>query len=132
MDFSLSDVQLAWKSKASSLGRDLSRTAVSTDVIAAAARLGLIDPRIDLLSAAVAVEALAGESAGAALALALHTSVVLSVAGDDRFTALARGEVVAAVGLSSDDVASEDGGRLSGRASWVGPLTNSGQAVIGV
>jgi len=132
MDFSLSDVQLAWKSKAQSLGRDLPSTAASADVIAAASRVGLIDPRIDLLAAAVAVEALAGESAAAALALALHTSIVLSVAGDDRFTALARGERVAAVGLSSDDVASEEEGRLTGRASWVGSLTNGGVAVIGV
>ncbi len=132
MDFSLSDVQLAWQSKADSLGRDLPPTAASSDVIAAAARVGLIDPQIDLLTAALAIEALAGESAGAALALALHTSIVLSVAGNDRFTALTRGEVVAAVGLSSDDVASEDGGLLSGRASWVGPLTDRGLAVIGV
>jgi alkylation response protein AidB-like acyl-CoA dehydrogenase len=132
MDFNLSDVQLAWKSKATTLGRDLPPTAAAADVIAGAARVGLIDPQIDLLAAAVAVEALACESAGAALAFALHTSVVLSVAGDERFTALARGEVVAAVGLSSDDVASEQAGRLSGRASWVGPITNRGIAVIGV
>jgi len=132
MDFSLSDLQLAWKSKATSLGHDLPSAAAAADVIAGAARAGLIDPGIDLLGAAVAVEALAGESSAAALAFALHTSVVLSVAGDDRFTALARGETVAGVGLSSDDVASEDAGRLSGRASWVAPLTNRGLAVLGV
>jgi alkylation response protein AidB-like acyl-CoA dehydrogenase len=132
MDFSLSHVQLAWKSKAASLGREFPARAPSADVIAAAFRGGLIDDDIDLLSAAVAVEALACESAGAALAFALHTSIVLSVAGDDRFAALARGEVVAAVGLSSDDVACEREGVLSGRASWVGPLTNRGLAVLGV
>jgi len=132
MDFNLSDVQLSWKSKAAALGRDLPATATAADVVAGAARIGLIDPTIDLLSAAVAVEALACESATAALALALHTSIVLSVAGDERFTVLARGETVAAVGLSSDDVASEQAGRLSGRASWVGPLTNRGVAVLGV
>jgi alkylation response protein AidB-like acyl-CoA dehydrogenase len=132
MDFNLSDVQLAWKTKATDLGRDLPPTAAAADVVAGAARVGLIDPQIDLLAAAVAVEALACESAGAALAFALHTSIVLAVAGDDRFTALARGEVVAAVGLASDDVASEQGGRVSGRASWVGPLTNRGLAVLGV
>jgi acyl-CoA dehydrogenase len=132
MNFALSDVQLAWKSKAASLGHDLPASAASADVIAGAARVGLIDPRIDLLAAAVAVEALAGQSSAAALAFALHTSVVLSAAGDERFTALARGEFVAGVGLSSDDVASEDAGRLSGRASWAGPLTNRGVAVLGV
>src|SRR3954468_1896827 len=132
MDFNLSNVQQSWKSRAASLGRELPATAAAADVISGAARVGLIDPQIDLLSAAVAVEALACESASAALAFALHTSIVLSVAGDERFTALARGEVVAAVGLSSDDVASEQAGRLSGRASWVGPVTNRGIAVIGV
>jgi alkylation response protein AidB-like acyl-CoA dehydrogenase len=132
MDFSLSDVQQSWKARARSLGRELPANAMAGDVIAGAARAGLIDPRIDLLSAVVAVEALACESAGPALAFALHSSIVLAVAGDDRFTALARGETVAAVGLSSDDVAREEAERLSGRASWVGPVTNRGLAVLGV
>src|SRR3954465_4223256 len=132
MDFTLSDIHLAWQAKAVSLGHDLPATAAAADVIAGAARVGLIDPRIDLLAAVVAVEALASESATAALALALHTSVVLSVAGDDRFTALARGEAVAAVGLSSDDVAGGQAGRVSGRASGVGPVTDHGVAVLGV
>jgi len=132
MDFNFSELQQSWKARATSLGRELAGEAAASDVIMAAARVGLIDPQIDLLSALVAVEALAGESASAALAYALHTSVVLSVAGDDRFTALARGETVAAVGLSSDDVALEHAGKLSGRASWVGPLTSHGVAVLGV
>src|SRR5215212_2092409 len=132
MDFNLSDVQQSWKSKAVSLGRDLPEAAPAADVMMAAARVGLIDPQIDLLAAVAAVEAMAGESASAALAFALHTSIVVSVAGDGRFTALARGETVAAVGLSSDDVAIEHAGKLSGRASWVGPLTDRGVAVLGV
>jgi alkylation response protein AidB-like acyl-CoA dehydrogenase len=132
MDFNLSDVQQSWKSKAELLGRELPDAAPASDVVIGAARVGLIDPQIDLLSAVVAVEAMATESAGAALAFAIHTSVVLSVSGDARFTALARGETIAAVGLSSDDVASEHAGRLSGRASWVGPLTRGGVAVLGV
>jgi alkylation response protein AidB-like acyl-CoA dehydrogenase len=132
VDFNLSDVQQSWKARATSLGHDLPAAAPASDVIMGAARVGLIDPNIDLLAAVVAVEALACESAGAALAFALHSSIVLSTAGDDRFTALARGETVAAVGLSSDDVAIEHAGRLSGRASWVGPLTNRGIAVLGV
>jgi alkylation response protein AidB-like acyl-CoA dehydrogenase len=132
VDFTLSDVQQSWKSKAQSLGGELQDDAPAGDVVMGAARVGLIDPQIDLLSAAVAVEALAFQSAGAALAYALHTSVVLAVAGDARFTALARGETVAAVGLSSDDVASERDGKLSGRASWVGPLTDHGVAVLGI
>lgn len=132
MEFNLTDIQQSWKARAASLGCDLPSAAPAGDVIMGAARAGLIDPQIDLLAAVVAVEAMAAESASAALAFALHTSIVLSVAGDERFTALARGETVAAVGLSSDDVAIEHAGKLTGRASWVGPLTSRGVAVLGV
>jgi len=132
VDFTLTDVQRSWRDKAQSLAEDLASDATAADVIMGAARTGLIDPRIDLLSAALAVEALAAASAGAAIAFAVHTSIVLSLAGDDRFTALARGETVAAVGLSSDDVAEERGGRVSGKASWVGPLTDHGIVVAGI
>ena len=132
MDYNLSDVQQSWQSRGAALGRELAPGAAAPDIISGAARVGLIDPHIDLFSAVVAVEAMASESASAALTFALHTSIVLSVAGDDRFTGLARGEAVAAVGLASDDVASAHEGTLSGRASWVGPLTNRGVAVLGV
>jgi alkylation response protein AidB-like acyl-CoA dehydrogenase len=132
MDFNLSDVQRSWQARAASLGRELPQATAAADVIMGASRIGLLDPNIDLLAACLAVEAMACESASAALAFALHTSIVLSVAGDERFTGLVRGEAVAAVGLSSDDVASEHAGRLTGRASWVGPLTNRGVAVLGV
>src|SRR5689334_11932320 len=113
MDFNLSDVQQSWKSRAAAFGRDLAPGAAATDVVMGAARVGLIDPQADLLAAAVAVEAMACESASAALAFALHTSIVLSIGSDDRFTGLARGEAVAAVGLASDDVASERADKLS-------------------
>ena len=66
MDFNLSDVQQSWKSKAVSLGRDLPEAAPAADLMMAAARVGLIDPQIDLLAAVAAVEAMAGESATAA------------------------------------------------------------------
>jgi alkylation response protein AidB-like acyl-CoA dehydrogenase len=131
VEFNLTDVQQSWKTKAASLGRGLPEAAPAGDVIMGAASVGLINPHIDLLAAVVAVEAMAAESASAALAFALHISILLSIAGDERFTALARGETVAAVGLSSDDVAIEHAGKLSGRASWVGPLTNRGVAVLG-
>ena len=132
MDFTPTDVQHSWREKAQSLAGDLSSEAAAADVIMGAARAGLIDPNIDLLSAALAVEALAAASASAAIAFAVHTSIVLSLAGDDRFTALARGEIVAAVGLSSDDVAEEREGKVTGKASWVGPLTDHGIVVAGI
>src|SRR5688500_4477414 len=131
MEFNLSDVQQSWKAKGESLGQDLVGDAAGADVIMGAARVGLIDPRVDLLSAAVAVEALATESSAAAMALALHEGIVLALGPDDRYTALVRGETVGAIALSTDHLPDEAGGRLRGRASLVGPLTDRGLAIVG-
>src|SRR4051794_12949163 len=108
MNFTLSDIQRSWHAKALALGRELPHDAPAADVVMGAARVGLIDPAIDLLAAVVAVEALACESAAAAIALALHTGVVLATAGQERFSTLLRGEVVGAVSLSSEDVPAAD------------------------
>lgn len=132
MDFNLSDVQLASQGKAHELGKSLTADAPAGDVIRAAVTAGLLDTRADLLSAAVAVEALAYESSSAGVSLALHTGVTAGLDGDNRFSALARGETVGAIALSSDEVPVEQGGRLSGRAAWVTPLTPLGAAVIGM
>ena len=131
MDFNLSDVQQSWKTKAEALGRELTEESAAADVVMGAARFGVLDASADLLSAAVAVDALAAESAGAAIALALHTGVLLTLGPDDRFTALARGEIVGAIALSTEDVPGEEGHRLTGRASLVGPLTDRGLAIVG-
>src|SRR5687768_5029013 len=131
MNFNLSDVQQSWRDKGHSLGGALAEDAAAADVIMGAARVGLIDPRGDMLSAAVAVDALAHHSAAAAIALALHTGVMLGLSDDDRFSALARGETVGAIALSSDEYPAEEGSRLSGRASWVAPITDRGLAIVG-
>ncbi len=132
MDFNLSDVQLTWQSKARELGKSLAADGSAGDAIRAAAAAGVIDTRVDLLAAVVAVEALAYESSSAGVSLALHTGVTAGLDGDSRFSGLARGEVVGAIALSSDDVPVEQDGRLSGRAAWVTPLTPLGVAVLGV
>src|SRR5262245_53148031 len=131
MDFSLSDVQLAWREKARTLGRDLAARPAAADVIAGAARVGLLDPKIDLLAAVVAVEALASESPSAGVVLALHSGVLLAGGVDERYATLVRGEVVAGLGLSSDEVPAATADVLTGRASWVAPLTDHGVALIG-
>ena len=132
MEFNLSEVQRSWKAKAEALGKDLPEDPAAADVVMGAARVGLIDPRVDLLAAAVAVEGLAtGSSSAAAIALALHAGIVLALGTDDRFTSLVRGETVGAIALSTDDMPAESGGRLNGRASLVGPLTDRGLAIIG-
>jgi len=142
MDFNLSDQQLDWQSKAHSLGKELAADASASDVIHAAAAAGLVEtspavasgvnPPVDLLAAAVAVEALAYESSAAGVSLALHTGVTAGLLSDTRFADLGRGEAVGAIALSSDDVPIEENGRLSGRAAWVTPLTPLGLAVLGV
>jgi alkylation response protein AidB-like acyl-CoA dehydrogenase len=132
MDFNLSPIQLAWRSNAHALGKSVASDASAGDVIRAAASAGLIEERPDLLAATVAVEALAFESSGAAITLALHTGVAWGLDGDGRFTAVGRGDSIGAIALSSDDVPSGDGERLSGRAAWVAPLTPKGVAIVGV
>ena len=131
MDFNLTGVQVAWRDKGAALGRELARDAAAAGVVRGAARVGLLDPGADLLAVAVAVEAMARESPAGAVILALHSGAALAVAGDDRFLSLFRGEAVAAVGLSSDEVPVEQGGRLSGRAPWVAPMTDRGIVVVG-
>jgi alkylation response protein AidB-like acyl-CoA dehydrogenase len=131
VDFDLTDVQLSWRERGGTLGRDIGPEPAAADIIMGAARVGLLDPAADLLAVSVAVEALASESPAAGVILALHSGTALAVAGDERFTSLFRGEAVAAVGLTSDDAPIEEGGRISGRAPWVAPLTDRGVAVVG-
>ena len=68
---------------------------------------------------------------GRGCSLALHAGVTAGLDDDKRFSDLGRGEAVGAIALSSDDVPIEEGGRLSGRAAWVAPLTPLGIAVLG-
>jgi alkylation response protein AidB-like acyl-CoA dehydrogenase len=136
VDFDLSESQQSLRLRAAACGRELAQVAPAPEVIAACARADLLDPAIDLLGAAVVVEALAFESASAAIAYALHTSVrrgAASSAHDARawLDELACGATVGALALSSDDVPVAEGGRLTGRASWVVPLTERGIAIVG-
>ena len=132
MDFNLTDVQRSWREKGSSLGTDLARDATASDTITAAARVGLLDPRADLLAALSAVEALAYEAASPGISLALHIGILLALGADDRFTSLASGEAVGAIALSTDHLPTSDVSGLTGRASLVGPLTDHGVAIVGV
>ena len=131
MNFELSDVQITWRTRGTALGVEVRGDAVAPRVVAAAARAGLLDAHAELLAVAVAVEAIAAESAAAGVCVALHSGTALPLAGEDRFAGLFNGEIVAAVGLSSDAVPVETGGRLSGRAPWIAPVTDRGVAVVG-
>lgn len=131
MDFDLTDVHASWKSRGEALGREVAGGAAAARVVLGAARLGLLDAGGDLLGLAVAVEAMAGESPAAWVAVALHSAAALAVTGEDRFSPLFRGEAVAATDLSSDDLPVARRGRLSGRAAWVAPITDGGVAFVG-
>jgi len=132
MDFEFTDVQRAWREKGSALGREFSEDAAAGDVVMGATRVGIIDPEVDLLAAALAVEALACESPAAGMTLALHTTTLKAqLSQSSLIDSLARGEIVGALVLSSEDVPTLEEGRLSGRASWVGPITQRGIAVVG-
>src|ERR1051325_825175 len=131
MDFDFTEVQRSWREKAQALGGELAEGAAASDVIMGAARVGLIDPNADLVAAALAVEAVSCESAAAGMMLALHTTTLQAFPHDERFTALARAEIVGAIALTSEDVPAIDHGRLSGRAAWVGPITDHGIAIVG-
>lgn len=117
--------------------RDLGEDATPGDTVDAAARRGLLGAGGDLLAAVVAVEAMALESAGAAIAFALHTSVLRSAADSPSpgtrplIDELLTGRSVGAVALSSEDVPLRDQDHVTGRACWVTPLTDRGIAMVG-
>jgi len=130
MDFNLSPSQLAAETAARALGDELPAIIDAADVIRAAARHRLLDVTHDLLGTAVIVETVAHASAAAGIALALHISVLRSIGDHPAVDALASGEDVGALALSSDEQPT-GGPQLSGRASWVAPLTPKGLAVVG-
>jgi alkylation response protein AidB-like acyl-CoA dehydrogenase len=132
MEFNLSERQQEWQLKAQAMAREIAARADASEIVTAAARAGLVDADTDLLSTAVAVEAVAWESAGAAVALALHTGVTTGLLDNDALARLEGGEIVGAIALSSDEVPVADDTTLSGRASWVTPLTARGLAIVGV
>ena len=132
MDFEWTEVQQSWRQKAKALGRELAEDAAAADVVMGAARVGIVDPEVDLLAAGLAVEALACESPAAGMTLALHTTTLTAHPSQTSIVdSLARGETVGALVLSSEDVPTLEDGRLSGRASWVGPITERGIAIVG-
>ena len=129
MNFELSQRQQDWRTRATALGSQLPHTAAAADVVRGAALAGLLDADVDLLSYAVALDALAAESPSAAMVLALHATCVLSLPSE---TGLTSGERVGGLTLATEQVPLEERGRLKGSASWVAPLTERGLALVGV
>jgi alkylation response protein AidB-like acyl-CoA dehydrogenase len=131
MRFTLGDREIELQRRAHALGTSLRSRATAGDVVRRASRVGLLDAPTDLWAATVATEALATESAAAAVGLALHWGVVAGLAPDPRFQTLTRGERVGAVALSADVLPKREDDRLTGTAAWVAPLTPDGVAIVG-
>lgn len=138
MNFHLGDERSARRDAARHLAQQLAGDADAETVIGAVSTAGLLDPPGDLLGTALVVEALAYHSPSAGVAFALHASVLAEGASHvapelgEAVKRLRSGRAVGAVALSSEETPSVRDGRLSGRVSWVAPLTREGQVVVGV
>jgi len=131
MDFALTDLQVAHRDHGRLLGQSLSLDWSAAEVVASASRLGLTGDGIDLGATAVAIEALACESAAASMVLALHLVAVRAVRGSEA-EALLRDLTIGSLSLSTEVMPSIEDGMLMGRASWVGSVATPGMAVVGV
>lgn len=130
MDFNLSPSQLTARTTAQTFGREVPPDADAATLIRQASGHGLLDAAHDRLATAVIVETVAEASSTAGIALALHLSVLRSIGDHPGADTLGRGEEVGALALSADEHP-QGGPQLSGRASWVAPLTPTGLAVVG-
>ncbi len=128
MDVSLTIEQERLRADARALASSLTASATPAQVVAAAAGAGLLWPD-DLLTAVLVVDAVAWEHPGHALTLAVQTAVARAMPADER---LRTGALAGAMALSSDGLPSVPDGRVTGRASWVGPLAGpQGLAIVG-
>jgi alkylation response protein AidB-like acyl-CoA dehydrogenase len=126
VDFSLSDMQAGRRGLGRSLGAGLDAAWSPADVVGRAREAGLFDRDPDGVADVVLLEAMAAEAAAPAVALALHTTVVRSLA------APLPEDAVGAIALTSDRVPEVQGRALSGSAGWVAPVHGGpGFAVVG-
>ena len=126
MDFSLSEAQSSRRALGRSLTAGLGATWSPVDVVRRAREAGLFDQEPDGVADTLLFEAMAAEAAAPAVALALHTTVVRSLAAPLPDKALG------AIALTSDRVPEVRDGVLSGSAGWVAPLHGGpGVAVVG-
>ncbi len=125
MDFALSLRQEQHRQQGQALARDLHDSWTTIQVIDRARAAGFFAPDADGVADVLFLEAAAAEAAAPSVALALHAAVVRAC-GVDRVH-----DRVAGVALTSDPVATIEGERLHGRASWLAPVAPGGVAVVG-
>lgn len=117
MDVSLTSDQERVRAAARALASALTAAATPLEAVTAAAAAGLLRPD-DLVTAVLAIDALAWDHPPHAMTLAVQTAVARAVPGDAGVRAGAR---LGSIALSSDGLATVEADRIGGRVSWVGP-----------
>ncbi len=126
MNVALSPAEEALRSLGQRVGLAMPDAVPASQVIRAVADAGML-AGLTVQGAVIALDAMAAEAASAAMVVALHVACMLSV--DD--ASLLSGARVGALTLATDEIPVETEGALSGRASWVAPLTENGLALVG-
>jgi alkylation response protein AidB-like acyl-CoA dehydrogenase len=126
VDVSLTAGQEQARTAGRAVAAALTPATAAGQVISAAAAAGVLLPD-DLAAAVLAIDAMAWEHPPHAMTLAVQTAVARAVPGDSR---LRTGSVSACMALSSDGLPVVTGGRVSGRASWVGPAPDAAAIAI--
>jgi alkylation response protein AidB-like acyl-CoA dehydrogenase len=131
MDASLNDRQRARRVLARQVGGVMPAVVDVRVVVARSATAGLLDDVDDILGLALAAEAMTTESAAAGMAFALHATVTHTLADRPEGVELRAGTAVGGLALSSETLPVLEGGLLTGRASWVGPVGEPGVMLVG-
>jgi alkylation response protein AidB-like acyl-CoA dehydrogenase len=127
MDFTLSDAQRAWQDTARRLAHDWPRDGLSAAVAASAHAAGLFSNDLDAPTAVALIEAAGIEHPVGAVTLALQLAVTVSLAGAVPLEpSTGRG-----VALTSETKPQFDGAALTGRAMWVGPMSDTTALIVG-
>jgi len=127
MDFTLSDAQRAWQEKGRALAREWPVGTLAAAVAASAQAAGVFASDFDAPSAVALIEAAGIEHPVGAVTLALQVATSVSLAGVVPLLP-ATGRAVA---LSSEIKPLLDGDRLSGQATWVGPMATETALIVG-
>lgn len=127
MDFTLSDAQRAWQEKGRALAREWPIGSLASGVAASAEAAGVFTADLDAPSAVALIEAAGIEHPVGAVTLALQVATSISLAGAVTLHATTG----RAVALSSEVKPVLAGDRLTGRATWVGPMATETALIVG-
>jgi hypothetical protein len=127
MDFSLSDAQRAWQEKGRALANGWPVGTIAAAVAESAHAAGVFAPDLDAPSAVALIEAAGVEHPVGAVTLALQVATSVSLAGAVSLTP----STARAVALSSEIKPRLEADRLTGQATWVGPMATETALIVG-